>query len=303
MQSAPLSRRRFLSAAGAGIAAVTTRCSSSRTSAPPASSATADLVDLGGTGARISRVGFGTGSNSGAIQRELGSDGFQRLFRYGYERGIRYIDTADGYRTHDLVRAAIRGIPREDLWILTKMPWENPEFVADPLSVIDRYRRELDTDYLDCLLIHCTTTPGWPDELRSMMDGFDEAVHRGWIRLKGVSCHGLPALSTAAGTDWVQVHLVRLNPQGHHCDGDTGDWSEPGKLDVVVGEVTDMRDRGRGVIAMKIIGNGDFVESEARKESIRYAVQSGLAHAMVIGFKSEVEIDEALTHLDQAVKV
>jgi 1-deoxyxylulose-5-phosphate synthase len=300
MHSASLSRRRFLSAAAAGFAALSTRCTA--TLPPPVPFLAADLVDLGQTGARISRLGMGTGTNSGAVQRELGADGFKRLVQYAYDRGVRYIDTASGYRTHDLVRNAIQGLPRDDLFILTKMPWENPEVAANPLPMIDRYRSELDTDYLDCLLIHCTTKSEWPTQLRSMMEGFEEAQHRGWIRHKGVSCHGLPALLSATSSDWVDVHLVRFNPKGHHCDGDSGDWESPGRLDVVVREVTAMHGRGRGIIGMKIIGNGDFTDLDTRRESVRYAVHSGLIHSMTIGFKSEAEIDEALNHLNSALR-
>lgn len=300
MRSVPLTRRRFLSAVGAGAAVLSAGCS---TGSPPSASApNADLVELGKTGIRVPRIGLGTGSDGGAVQRGLGPEGLGRLVRHAYDRGVRYIDTADAYGTHELVRSAIQGLPREDLFILTKMPWQNPEFVADPLPVIDRYRSELGTDYLDALLIHCTTTPNWPGELRSMMDGFEEAAHRGWIRLKGVSCHGLPALTAATGTDWIDVHLVRFNPKGHHCDGDTGDWGEAGKLDVVTREVAGMHSRGRGILAMKIIGNGDFTQAEVRRESVRHAVRSGLVHAMTIGFRSEAEIEEALTHLQSALQ-
>ncbi len=300
MNPSRLSRRRFLSAAAGAGALLCSRCS--RPAAGPSTSFEVDSVPLGKTGAAISRIGLGTGSDAGAVQRALGRDGFQRLLRYAYERGITYIDTADAYETHDLIRTAIQGLPRERLWIQTKIPWQDPSFVADPLPVIDRYRRELGTDYLDSLLIHCTTTADWTGRLEPMMDGIQEAVSRGWVRLKGVSCHGLPALQTATHAAWVDVHLVRLNPLGRHCDGDLGEWGEPARLDAVVAEVNAMRSHGRGIIGMKIIGNGEFTDAETRRESISYAVQSGLADAMVIGFKSESEVDEALANLAAALQ-
>lgn len=301
MNPSRLSRRRFLSvAAGAGVV-LSAGCSRPAEGLPSTASAV-DSVPLGRSGASICRIGLGTGSDGGSVQRALGRQGLDRLVRYAYDRGITYIDTADAYQTHDLIRTAIQGLPRERLWIQTKIPWQDPAFVADPLPVIDRYRRELDTDYLDSLLIHCTTTSDWSEQLKPMMDGIEEAVRRGWIRLKRVSCHGLPALQTATHTDWVDVHLVRLNPLGRHCDGDRGDWGEPSRLEVVVEEVAAMRSRGRGIIGMKIIGNGEFTDPERRRESIRYAVQSRLVDSMVIGFKSEAEIDEALANIQEALQ-
>jgi hypothetical protein len=52
---------------------------------------------------------------------------------------------------------------------------------------------------------------------------------------------------------------------------------------------------------MKIIGNGDFTEAEEREKSIRFTMQSGLVDAVVIGFKSPAEIDEAITRINSAL--
>jgi predicted aldo/keto reductase-like oxidoreductase len=260
-----------------------------------------DLVPLGKTGEKICRIGLGTGSNSGDVQRELGQEGFTRLIRHGYDRGIRFVDTADMYKIHEWVARAIKGLPREKLWIQTKMRWE-PQFIAEGAwKCLDRFRKELDTDYIDSLLIHCATTPNWPEELKAMRDVFDEAKEKKLIRVKGVSCHGLPALRAATKSDWVEVHLCRVNPQGRHVDGITGRWSEPGKTEEAFAEIRAMRGKGRGVIGMKIIGNGDFKKPEDREQSIRFAMQSRLVDAVVIGCKSPAEIDEALERMQRAL--
>lgn len=228
----------------------------------PASAARIDTVALNRTGRRISRLGLGTGSDNGQVQRAMGQAAFNRMVKYAFERGVSYIDTAENYGTHELVGASIRELPREQLFIQTKMPWH--EFVdaksdakAKVITRIERYLRELGTDYLDSLLIHCTTRSGWDAELAAMMEGFDEAQRRGLIRLKGVSCHGLPALQTATRVEWVEVHLARINPQGRHVDGRDGGWGEAGDMTAAMREITAMHRQGRGVIGMKLIGNGD----------------------------------------------
>ena len=50
-----------------------------------------------------------------------------------------------------------------------------------------------------------------------------------------------------------------------------------------------MHSKGRGVIGMKIIGNGDFVRPEDREMSIRYAMSRPEINAIVIGFKNTQE--------------
>ncbi len=268
---------------------------------PPRHKRTAvDQVTLGKTGIKLSRLGIGTGTNSGKVQRDLGRDGFDRLIRYGYDRGITYIDTAEAYHTHELVRDAIKGLPREKLFIQTKMPG-TPE---KPLEVLDRYRRELGVDYLDSVLSHYATTNTWNDERRRVLDALEEAKDKKIIRAKGVSCHGLPALTRATQVNWVDVHLVRVNPQGRHVDGPTYEWNSKGNettLPQVVKEIKDMRAKGRGIIGMKIIGNGDFKNPEDREKSIRFAMSCGLLDAVVIGFASTAEIDEAIERMNRAL--
>jgi aryl-alcohol dehydrogenase-like predicted oxidoreductase len=199
-----------------------------------------------------------------------------------------------------MVRAAIKGLPREKLFIQTKMPGK-PE---KPLEVLDRYRKELGVDYLDSVLSHCATEPDWDDDRKRVLDALDEAKERKIIRVKGVSCHGLPALRRAAEVDWVDVHLVRLNPQGRHIDGPTDAWS-PGKnertLPEAVQKIERMRAQGHGIIGMKIIGNGEFTNPEDRERSIRYAMTCGLLDAIVIGFASPAEIDEAIERMNRAL--
>ena len=259
-----------------------------------------DQVTLGKTGIKLSRLGIGTGSNSGQVQRDLGREGFNKLLRYAYDQGITYIDTAQNYQTHDWIRDAIKGLPREKLYIQTKMPGA-PE---KPLEVLDRYRKELGVDYLDAVLSHYATKHEWDEERRRVLDALEEAKEKKIIRAKGVSCHGLPALTRATEVSWVDVHLVRLNPQGRHIDGPTFEWNAKGgenTLPEVVKEIKLMRAKGRGIIGMKIIGNGDFTKPEDREKSIRYAMQCGLLDAVVIGFKSTAEIDEAIERMNLAL--
>ncbi|MFC1794247.1 aldo/keto reductase [Planctomycetota bacterium] len=259
-----------------------------------------DQVTLGKTGLKLSRLGIGTGSKGGSIQRGLGADGFNRLIHYAYDQGITYIDTAEAYRTHTMVGEAIKDLPREKLFIQSKMPGV-PE---KPLEVLDRYRKELGIDYIDCLLTHCGTTAGWDDERRRVLDALEEAKDKKIILAHGVSCHSLPALTTAAELDWVDVNLVRINPQGAHMDTPAEVWnatSDNSHLPPVLKQIKVMRENNHGVIGMKIIGNGDFTDPEDREKSIRFTMQSGLTDAVVIGFKSPEEIDEAIKRINSAL--
>jgi len=299
MKTNHLSRRQFLerSAAVAG-ALLLPSCSWHGPPAAAARRTAVDQVALGHTGLKLSRLGFGTGSNSGNVQYALGQEGFNKLIRYAYDQGITYFDCAQSYKTFDWMAGAIKGLPREKVFLQSKMPGK-PEQV---LQTIDRHRKVFDTDYVDSMLIHCMVKDQWTDEWKRVMDAFDEAKDKKWIRAKGVSCHSLPALRTATASTWTDVHLVRVNPQAKHIDGMDETWNQPGlDLNPVLAELRTMRAKGRGVIGMKIIGNGDFTNAEDREKSIRFAMSRPELDAVVIGFKSTAEIDEAIQRMNQAL--
>jgi predicted aldo/keto reductase-like oxidoreductase len=265
----------------------------------PAVRTATDQVTLGKTGIKLSRLGFGTGSNNGYTQTAQGRNAFVNLIHYAYDRGITYIDTAESYQTFDLIADAIKGLPREKLFIQSKVEGRP----ADVLAVIDQHRKTFDTDYIDSLLIHCMTRGQWTDEWKRVMDAFDQAREKKWIRAKGVSCHTLPALRASVATDWTEVHLVRVNPQGSYTDAEGDTWgSSSHDIAPVMSEIKTMHAKGRGVIGMKICGNGSFTDPADREKSIRYAMACREIDAVVIGFKSRQEIDEAIERINRALK-
>jgi len=258
-----------------------------------------DQVKLGKTGIKLSRIGFGTGSHGGRDQRRLGQKGLTRLIRYAYDKGITYIDTADRYRTHTMIRGAIKGLPREKLFIQSKM-WGVPD---SPAAELDRFRKELGVEYIDSLLLHCGVRPDWPEKRKKVIDALQEAKQKKLIRAIGISCHSLPAMKTAEGQDWLDVHLVRINPQGQTIDKADGSYADSKASDVpaAVAQIRRLTRTKRGIIGMKLIGDGHFKKAEDREKSIRFAMTSGLLSAAVIGFKNTAEIDEALERVNRAL--
>jgi predicted aldo/keto reductase-like oxidoreductase len=299
MKDSHLSRRQFLERSATAASAVLLASGSWFSSRAATKRTAVDQVALGKTGIKISRLGFGTGSNSGNVQHALGQESFNKLIRYAYDQGITYFDCAQSYRTFEWLGGAIKGLPREKIFIQSKIPGQ-PEKIMD---AIDKHRKVYDTDYVDSLLIHCMIKDRWTDQMQRIMDAFDEAKEKKWIRAKGVSCHSLPALRAATASNWTEVHLVRVNPQGAHIDGENQEvWDnqthEPAP---VLGELRTMRAKGRGVIGMKIIGNGDFTKPEDREKSIRFAMSRTELDAVVIGFKSTEEVDEAIRRMNAAL--
>ncbi|HEY4330019.1 MAG TPA: aldo/keto reductase [Phycisphaerae bacterium] len=319
-----LTRRRFLqaSAALAGAAALSPLLTSSSSAAAPAPSPVAsapsmpapaatqsstlrtavDQVALGATGLKLSRLGMGTGSENGRTQTALGKDEFIKLIHYAFDKGITFFDTCDRYETMPWMADALKGLPREKLFIQSKITGTP----ADVVAAIDAERKKLNTDYIDSMLIHSQTTANWSalDAWKRIMDGFNTAKDKKLIKAKGSSCHNLPALTDAAKNDFHDLHLVRVNPQGKYIDGPSGRGytaSETFPVDPVLAQIKDMKSKGRGIIGMKILGNGLFTAPEDREKSIRFAMANKNIDAVLMGFKSNKEIDEAIDRINKAL--
>ena len=113
-----------------------------------------DFVRLGRCGVKVTRLAFGTGSFSGQVQRDLGQDGFTRLVRYAYDRGIRFFETAESYtEMHKMLGIALNGIPRESYQLMSKVTTRDGE---NPQHKFDELRKLANTEYL------CQTPLPWP---------------------------------------------------------------------------------------------------------------------------------------------
>jgi 1-deoxyxylulose-5-phosphate synthase len=299
MKTNNISRREFIQKSSAG-AAVTLAATSGLSCSLTKRSAT-DLVTLGESGVKVTRLGMGTGSNGGHVQRSIGQEEFTKVIRYGIERGISFIDTADSYNDlHEMINKAIKGLDREKLQIQCKI---SAKKYTEYATEIDRFRKELGTDYFDSFLLHNVRTADWVDEFARARDTLMELKEKQIIRAAGCSMHGLIPLRATANASWGDVRLVRVNHNGTHMDGSRGDWQEQGDVERALPQIEKMHQAGKGVIGMKLIGNGDFTDAQVRKDSIHFVMGLDYVDAVIIGFKSAQEIDEAIQNMNDGLNV
>jgi len=141
-------RREFLKT---GLAAGTLAMSGAFPLGASRGSAT-DLVTLGRSGVKVSRLAFGTGTVSGRVQRELGQDGFTRLVRHAYDSGIRFFETAESYgEMHKMLGIALKGLPRDSYQLMSKVTTGE---VVYPGQKFDELRTRANTEYFDIMLLH-----------------------------------------------------------------------------------------------------------------------------------------------------
>jgi aryl-alcohol dehydrogenase-like predicted oxidoreductase len=259
----------------------------------------ADWVTLGKSDVKVTRLAFGTGSFSGHVQRDLGQEGFTRLVRYAYDRGIRFFETAESYgETQQMLGVALKGVPRESYRLMSKVTTRDG---VDPLKTLDAMRKTSDTEYFDIMLLHWQHTATWPSETGLWQDAILEAESKQTIKTHGASVHGLPALRRVPGNKWMEVAMIRMNHKGTRMDAEEHDADVLGNVNEVVAHVKQVKKEGMGIISMKLIGEGVF-NHEDRQKAMRFAFKNAGVDSVTVGYKNTAEIDEAIDNLNLALR-
>ncbi|MBW1990807.1 MAG: aldo/keto reductase [Deltaproteobacteria bacterium] len=251
----------------------------------------ADRVVLGGTGIEVSRLAIGSGTNGGgqqSRQTRLGLPAFTSLILRAYERGITFWDAADQYGSHPFFKKALEQIRREEVVILTKsITGRDPAGIRQD---VDRFRQELDTDYIDILLLHGLTEADWEGKYWKALEFLAQAKEKGIIRAHGVSCHSLAALQKAAAIPWTDVIMARLNYAGCHMDGAPRE---------VVPLLQSAHRAGKGIVAMKILGCG--LLARRLEAALQFVLGLDCLDAFSVGFESQAELEDLLHRLEQII--
>jgi aryl-alcohol dehydrogenase-like predicted oxidoreductase len=294
----PVNRRDFMAqAAVTATAAVTMttavahgRESRVRTALPKSAT---DMVTLGKSGIQVSLIGMGTGSvgsGQASNQTRLGVKEFTRVVRYALDHGIHFFDVADQYGSHVYLREALRGVPRDQYVIQTKT---HATKLADARSHLERYRLELGVEYIDIVLLHCMQKTAWPHDHEGSMEYLMKAKDEKIIRAHGTSCHGMDPLRTSAKNPFVEIDLARVNPEGLIMDDK--------KPDEVASVLEEMHNAGKGIIGMKILGEGRINTPERKDASLRYVLGLGTVDSFIIGFQSTDQVDDILKRTGDAI--
>jgi 1-deoxyxylulose-5-phosphate synthase len=252
-------------------------------------------VKLGSTGLVVPVLAFGTGSRGtgrSTNQTRLGMDSFIRLARHAYDGGLKFFDMADSYGSHPYIREVLKEIPREDTILLTKMWTTQTSWLEDktPKQMLDRFRSECSTDYFDIVLLHYLLNGNWKEEKKPFIETLSRAKQDGIVKSVGVSCHNWDAMKVASEDPWVDVILARINPFNTHMDG---------KPEDVLKILETARKNGKGIIGMKVFGNGGNASEDERERSLKFVLGNPNVHCITLGLESNKEVDDAISRVSR----
>ena len=230
---------------------------------------------LGRSGLTVSQMCFGTLTMS-PLQQNMTPEAGARLLVYAYEKGVRFLDTADLYGTYSHIALALKDAP--DYVISTKAYcWDRPTAQA----ALERAYRGLGRDYVDLFMLH-------EQESLYTLRGHEEALEylaeqkaRGHIGAVGVSTHFVACVKAAPRFPMIDVIHPLINLEGIGI--------QDGSREDMENAIAAARERGIGIFAMKPLGGGHLISGS--KAALEYALNNPLLDAVAIGMQSVEEID------------
>ncbi|MCK5468112.1 MAG: aldo/keto reductase [Cyclobacteriaceae bacterium] len=303
MKEDRISRRKFISKISVGTGGILLAGAAETTAGLSTYSTDPfQTITLGKSGIKTSMIGMGTGVHGGNRECNMTRAGREKgiaLIQHAYDRGIRMFDGADLYGTHPFIAEALKSKPREDYILVSKI-WVRPGGIPEPERpdadvVVDRFRKELNTDHIDIMQIHCMVDQSWTDQQKKQMDILQNLKDKGIIKSHGVSIHSLDALNACITSPWVDIVHTRVNAFGAVMDD-----KDPQNVISVVKKIHDAK---KGVIAMKLIGGGKFNnDPEKIEQSLKYVLESGAVDLMIVGFEEKWQIDNYAERVENALK-
>ncbi len=211
-QSQPIDRRGFLQVGLAATAATTALASGGLANAADAPAAGAPKKELprrvlGKTGVEVTLLNHGTVGEPA---------GLSRLLRVAYHEGVRYFDTAEGYKNSEKVIGDwLTAMPevRKTIFLATKSHVKTP---SDMMAKLDQRLANLKTDYIDLLFFHGLDTPqtDWPKS-KELKDAIEAIKKTGKVKFVGFSTHDAmiaEQIQNAAEGGFVDAIMLKYTP-------------------------------------------------------------------------------------------
>ena len=238
-----------------------------------------EYLAYGKTGLEISRLCFGAGRLKDTCDTyEAGS----KLMLKALEEGVTFWDTAEGYGTQPHLGEAIRQINRDEVVIQTKTPVKDYESASISIT---KALRELQTEYIDVMLLHAISSPGdlAAREREGALDAFREAKAAGKIRVIGCSTHTYtgPVMDAVIDHPEIEVILTTANKEGRMLEG--------GSIDRHLEYIQRAYDVGKGISIMKVVVAGDIPKANM-PEWIEWGFNLETAHAINLGMTDDRHI-------------
>jgi len=277
MMNRKITRRQFVQTTAAAAATVAITPLTGCATISPYDSKGLPTVKLGKTGAIVPRMGFGCGSRWMAV---ADNDKALEILESAFNQGLYYWDTAGDYGNENISSEERIGIilkeRRQKIFQTTK----TSERDADQAKKgVERSLNRLRTDYIDLVYVHAVSSVEDAEQLGEkgkVYEVLQQYKSEGVIRNIGFSGHqSAEGMKRAVELYDFDVMMMALNHQS--VDGTEDFEGLPAPL---------AREKGMGVVAMKVIRPRETVNGLAAADLVRYALTLDEFHMANIGIDS-----------------
>ena len=203
--------------------------------------------------------------------RGKGADEAKRALRRGIELGMVHVDTAEMYGdggAEELVGEAIRGLPREQLFIVSKVLPSHASFDGT-IRACEASLRRLGTSYLDCYLLHWRGSVPLGETMRAL----ERLVTDGKIRALGVSNFDVADLEEAQAA--LEREPIACNQVLYHL----------GERTIETHELPFCREHRIAIVAYTPFGRGDWSDGPGAQTLSEIARKHGATpHQVILAF-------------------
>jgi len=272
-----ITRRQFVQSTATAAAAVAISPVTGCTATSPYNPGGLPTVKLGKTGATVPRMGIGCGSRWMAVQN---NEKALEILEYAFNQGLYYWDTAASYGNEKISSEERVGMilkeRREQVFLSSKTGDREGDMAK---KSVERSLKRLQTDHIDLLHVHAISSVEDAEQMcekGKVLDVLDQFKSEGVIRNIGFSGHASAAgMKRAIELFDFDVMMMALNHQS--TDGTEDFEGLPAPL---------AKQKGMGVVAMKVIRPRETVNGLAANDLVRYALSLGDFHMANIGIDS-----------------
>jgi aryl-alcohol dehydrogenase-like predicted oxidoreductase len=240
-------------------------------------------VNLGATGLKVSRLGFGTFDFGVPSLHVTPRDG-GRILKESHELGVSYWDTSDDYGSHAHVAAALRLVPRGEVSISTKTSARNYEKARESLQ---DSLAELGTDYVDIFLLHLVKYDSIQASRRLLRKLSDFKMTE-VVKAIGLSTHSVKVVREASRFEEVDVIMTICCRASQDVIDRLRDHIplEDGSMQEMLDAIKLAHDSGKGVIAMKVLGTSAPPLVADYRSSIASVARLDFVDTVLIGMRN-----------------
>lgn len=232
---------------------------------------------LGKTGIMVTELCFGA-LPIGPLQANISVEKGAKLIRAALEKGINFIDTAEGYKTYPHIKKALEGY-NEEVIIATKSGAETyqemEQSIKDALVSMDR-------NYIDIFLLHAAkVTPSVFEERAGALQCLKDYKSKGIIQAIGISTHVVEVVRRAAEIKEIDIIFPIINKLGIGIVG--------GSVLDMIKAISEAYKAGKGLYAMKALGGGHLINQ--LEEAFNFVRNIKGISSLAVGMVSSEELE------------